>query len=415
MSKSNFSLLDTIYGPGTFETVPNGSSVTVNRTSQIPIQNEIINNASAAGYSVDGNGSLPYANVYGKGNFEVLGAPNSFVKSLATDPTYFNTINQASGGQFTNATFGSDPNVSLSSSFNPLNESANESSTISNPTFLKYPIRNEGNFDFLKITCLEYVPTGFANENTNVSLQEANKRITKSLGTVALPMQPGLSESNSVGWGEDRLNAIQIVGARLAGNAIENLSNLDPTTAATKFIEGLGAAGDQLLRDSGVTKAAIISYFAGQAVGANIFTRGTGQVINPNLELLFTGPNLRTFNYSYRLTPRDAAEANTIKSIIKFFKKNMAPKKTTTGIFLKTPNVFKLKYIFANGDQHPFLNNIKVCALTSFTVDYTPDGSYMTYGDGSMTSYQIGMQFNELDPIYHNDYDEGEGTQGMGY
>lgn len=415
MSKSNFSLLDKIYGVGTFETVPNGSSVTLNRTSQIKIPNEVVNKAASRGYSVDARGSLPFAEFYGKENYEILGAPDSFAKSLATDPTYFNTINQSVGGQFTNASFGVDPNTSLSSSFNPPNESANGSSTVSGPTFLRYPIRNEGNFDYMKITCLEYVSNQFVNDNPNASLQEANKRITKSLGTVALPMQPGISESNSVGWGEDRLNAIQIVGAKLAGNAIENLSNLDPRKAAEDFISGLGAAGDQLLRDSGVTKAAIISYFAGQAVGANIFTRGTGQVINPNLELLFTGPNLRTFNYSYRLTPRDAAEASAIKSIIKFFKKNMAPQKTTTGLFLQTPNVFKLKYIFANGDQHPFLNNIKTCALTSFTVDYTPDGSYMTYDDGSMTSYQIGMQFNELDPIYSNDYDEGEGTQGMGY
>ena len=39
----------------------------------------------------------------------------------------------------------------------------------------------------------------------------------------------------------------------------------------------------------------------------------------------------------------------------------------------------------------------------------------MTYKDGSMTSYTIDMQFNEIDPIYHDDYLEGEGSQGMGY
>ena len=159
----------------------------------------------------------------------------------------------------------------------------------------------------------------------------------------------------------------------------------------------------------------IKAYFAGQAVGANIFTRATGKVINPNLELLFRGPQLRTFNYNYRFTPRDDDEARVIRSIIRHFKKNMAVKKSNSGLFLQTPNVFELKYIYSSGGQHPFLNTIKKCALTNFNVDYTPDGSYMTYRDGSMTSYSVSMQFSELTPIYEDDYDKGPGKDGMGY
>ena len=153
MSKTNYSLLDTIYGPGTFESVPKGSSVTVNRTSKIPIQNEILTKAASAGYSVDSNGSLPYANIYGKGNYEILAATDSFSASLANDPTYFNTINQSVGGLFTNAEFAIDPNVNLSSSFTPTDANANQTTVTTDPTFLKYPIRNQGNFDFLKISC----------------------------------------------------------------------------------------------------------------------------------------------------------------------------------------------------------------------------------------------------------------------
>ena len=33
------------------------------------------------------------------------------------------------------------------------------------------------------------------------------------------------------------------------------------------------------------TRRAVAAYFAGQAVGANVFTRATGTVVNPNLEL----------------------------------------------------------------------------------------------------------------------------------
>ena len=90
----------------------------------------------------------------------------------------------------------------------------------------------------------------------------------------------------------------------------------------------------------------------------------------------------------------------------------MAPIRMDGRLFLKTPNVFKLKYIFKNGRQHPFLNKIKRCALMNMQVDYTPDGSYMTYDDGSMTSYNVTMTFGELNPIYQEDFDS---SNDMGF
>ena len=135
--------------------------------------------------------------------------------------------------------------------------------------------------------------------------------------------------------------------------------------------------------------------------------------MNNNLELMFSGPSLRTFNYNFRFTPRDPAEANEIRRIIKFFKKAMAPIRTEKKMFLESPHVFKLEYIFKNGGQHPFLNKMKTCACTSFNAVYAPDGSYMTYDDGSMTSYNVTMSFGELNPIYAEDIKED--SNDMGY
>ena len=135
--------------------------------------------------------------------------------------------------------------------------------------------------------------------------------------------------------------------------------------------------------------------------------------MNPNLELLFTGPNLRSFAYSFRFTPREDAEARMVKRIIKMFKAAMAPRRKGGQLFLESPHVFKLKYYFKNGQEHPFLNKIKTCALQSFNVQYAPDGSYMTYDDGSMTSYTVSMGFGELNPIYAEDNEED--TNDMGY
>ena len=43
--------------------------------------------------------------------------------------------------------------------------------------------------------------------------------------------------------------------------------------------------------------------------------------------------------------------------------------------------------------------------MTSFQTDYTPNGNYSTFRDGTMTQYKISMTFQELDPVFNDDYD----------
>ena len=49
--------------------------------------------------------------------------------------------------------------------------------------------------------------------------------------------------------------------------------------------------------------------------------------------------------------------------------------------------------------------------MTSFEVDYTPEGNYSTYKDGFMTSYMLSMSLKELEPVFSNDYDDIPGTE----
>jgi len=276
-----------------------------------------------------------------------------------------------------------------------------------------YPLNqtNDEDYDYFKIVCYAHQHSFIPGKNEGFIIPDMDDRKKEFKGRVRLPMQPGISESNQVGWAEEGLNPLQVAGANIG----MNLMGLD-FDGAMKALED---AGNQAGKD--INTQLIKSYFAGRAVGANLLGRATGQTINNNLEVLFNGPKLRTFNYQYRFTPREAEEAVMVKNIIRFFKKQMAPKRSTSRIFLKSPNVFKLKYTFKDGGSHPFLNNIKMCALSGFTVNYTPDGSYSTYsddgrGDGSMTSYDVGLSFQEITPIYNDDYwTDQEGREGTGF
>jgi len=279
----------------------------------------------------------------------------------------------------------------------------------------RYPInqKDSNDFDHFKITCYEHQP-GFlpsAKGRRGFIIDDIDDRKKVRKGVVSLPMQPSISEAMNVNWGSSELSPLQIMGANIA----MPLMSLDFQGA----IKQLVTSGNQAMGD--LNSDLIKAYFAGEAVGADLIGRGTGQAINNNVEVLFNGPELRSFNYTYRFTPREPKEAKEIKQIIRFFKKSMAPKRSASRIFLKSPNVFKLKYTFKDGGSHPFLNNIKMCALKSFNVDYTPDGSYSTYsddgeGDGSMTSYQVSLGFAEMTPIYNDDYwNDPEGREGTGF
>ena len=154
-------------------------------------------------------------------------------------------------------------------------------------------------------------------------------------------------------------------------------------------------------------------------VGANvspdqILARGTGEILNPNLELLFGGPTLRSFRFSFKMTPRNIDERNQVLNLIRCFKMNMAPKVkgvSIEGTMMKTPNVFELRYRSGNGD-HPFLNRFKQCFLENMSVNYTADGTYATYHDGTPVSMTLDLSFKEIEPIYDIDFDN---VGGVGY
>ena len=53
---------------------------------------------------------------------------------------------------------------------------------------------------------------------------------------------------------------------------------------------------------------------------------------------------------------------------------------------------------------------MKRTAITGFTVNYVPDGTYMTLPNKSMTAYEIRMSMQELDPIFDQDYTDLDGN-----
>ena len=66
------------------------------------------------------------------------------------------------------------------------------------------------------------------------------------------------------------------------------------------------------------------------------------------------------------------------------------------------------------GDAHPFLNAFKACALSNMTVNYSASGTYATYDDGTPVHMNMSLKFQELNPIYAEDYGD-DSLKGVGY
>ena len=266
--------------------------------------------------------------------------------------------------------------------------------------------------DVLKIDMLQYIASGFGTGQGGLGSGKGRDDLwtKKMIGSVTLPVPGGISDTNAVDWGSGTMNPIQAAAANIA-----------LTTLKDGLAKGADVAVDTLgkVKDAGPdVKKGIASLIAGSAtqIGKQALQRGEGMVLNPNMEVLFNGPQLRTFGFSFKLSPRSQKEAQTVVKIIKFFKQGMSPIRTKSNFYLKAPHTFRLKYLDrAGGDQQKYLNKFKECALQNATVQYTPDGNYNTFVDGVMTSYSLQLTFAELTPVFNDDYGNGSFDASIGY
>jgi hypothetical protein len=298
----------------------------------------------------------------------------------------------------------------------------------------RYPLKRlENNTDYVKIDAYKYeqprlnLPTegafSFAqNSSDNTYKSLGSKQIQ---GTVILPVPQSVpTNTQSTSWGEGKMGPAQTLALGIAQETVQG----------KEFFGSLGSslvAAALGIKDAATTslgQKTAQSFFASKAVESllgqdglfnDVLARNTGAVFNENIELLFRGLNLRApFQFAFDLAPRDADEARQIKDMVVFLKKAMAARKGTesgaaAGLFLKAPNVFKVQYM-SGGKPHPYLNKFKICALTDLALNFTGSNTYATYSDGTPVHMNLGMTFQELTPIYADDYPERNET-GVGY
>lgn len=295
---------------------------------------------------------------------------------------------------------------------------------------LRYPIKNIGpQDDYFKIQVIKYEPPdlkltgGFALRTTEEALQQSgNIKIPEA--TIILPMPANIQDNNAADWTSGSMNPIEGTLTTAASSAVLSRNVFGSLAKSVKNIglniEGAVSSGEGQKGIAASTAFAAVKAALGQGDINQIISRATGNVFNQNVELLFNGVTLRpAFQFSFDMVPRSKSESEMIKKIIRIFKQNMTPKKGTPsvaggGLFVKAPNVFKLEYM-SGGKIHPFLHRFKPCALTQMSVNYNGSAQYATYPDATPVHMQMTLQFQELSPIYAENYDNIPLEEGVGY
>ncbi len=307
-----------------------------------------------------------------------------------------------------------------------------------------YPLDINPTQDHMKITRYRYLRAD-VNLSKPQRVEKKNfKRIDvkgdstlggSPMGTILLPM-PKVVDTNGVEWGKSELNAsgLLAMGSAQMADSIFSLGGLIPSTSQKNLDQRAaqqeakknqergdlttGASGGVFQAGVNQTNVTIASLLTGQELDQDTFLARTGgHVLNPNAEMLFQGPVIRNFNFSFLMIARSEKEGKEIRSLIRFLKVGMAPKFRNT-TFLANPDVFSLEYKNGTGEDDILktVNRFSPggLALTNMSVDYSPNGYWSAYRDSQPVAVKMDLSFSELRPIYEGDQEDTD-EDSVGY
>ena len=328
-------------------------------------------------------------------------------------------------------------------------DSINYEDTGGLPKNLRYPYaRIEDGMDFLKIQIATYTPpdlnleallnvknpekdvtgdtatvsrgsgsfalTNATDSNTNVG--NGGRVLKRPKHTIFLPIPRQIQDANSVSYDSSKLDPLEAAGAAIIKQGIESPS----IGLVQRALGAIVGDGGEII---GENTDAIASAIAGRAIGAlggnvtanALIARGSGAILNPNLESLFQGVKLRQFPFTFEFFPRNPTEAEQVRLIIRVLKRSMAARNNGDkggGVFIKQPDIFQLQYM-KGSSEHPFLNKFLPMHLTDMKINYAASGTYSTFYDGTPSHMSVSCSFQEVNPVYQEDYDNA--GQGVGY
>jgi hypothetical protein len=277
-------------------------------------------------------------------------------------------------------------------------------------TLLNNVVNNSGINNYVNV-----LPNAtFGNDISPETSQILNNSITKIKGSsifsgattklttdaIALYMPDTLMFQHSQGYASADIG--KELGGKIMGslqsavNAFkENRTEANANAIKAAFRGAQAASGNAALSVGGK----LAEQLGKATVGENTTKLGMlailGGVSNPMLELIYTGPNFRSFSFTFDFYPRSEKEALEVQRIIERLRYHQAPRKLGGNLesFLEPPSQFDIKFYYA-GKENPNIPPItEDCVLKSINVNYAPSGfkTYEVPGRSEPSYGQTGM------------------------
>lgn len=244
----------------------------------------------------------------------------------------------------------------------------------------------------------------------SIDLSRKTKRIKS---TISLYMPDTVQQQFVHEFGEVSMTeALGMVGAidqgaKAIGTSVSGfIDRMSSGESAGEAFKGAGAPGGAALAELGGTIAEASGAFGGGIKDAILFSAGVA--LNPQVEILYQKTGHREFLFDFKMIPRNAAEADVIRKIIKQFKFHSAPELLagTSGRYFIPPADFDIKF-FYNGQENTNIHKISSCALMGIDVDYAAGGQWTTFTDGMPVEIKMQLRFKELELMHKGRIDEG--------
>lgn len=214
---------------------------------------------------------------------------------------------------------------------------------------------------------------------------EFSKPRKRLLSAIALHIPNNLSINYGVTYGEadTAIQELALRGVDIASATLESLSK-NPTT------KGGGTTSNDI-QSALAGIAQITSGDTGKLIG-----KLTSLAVNPKKEQIFEGVPFRSFSYTYDFYPRSEDESENVKRILDELKYHMHPNfKDNAGFLFQYPAEFDI-FFMHKGQENKFIHKHRSAVLESMAVNYSPNGQFSAFPNGSPTSYQATLNFKEV-------------------
>lgn len=243
------------------------------------------------------------------------------------------------------------------------------------------------------------------------------------VGEVMLPLYRGVQFGDGANYTSANLG---VLGAGI-NELISDQGGLDANKDVGNAVLGMVAnqvgqyGGEVLGAAIGAKTGGAGGFLLGAVVGDKAFEGLAGAVQSatrivsaPNKKTLFQDMNLRNFAFQFKMVAVDRNEAEEIKKILKFFRKNMYPEaiKFKSGnrqalpFAYRFPNVFDIDILNSKPDGYPAFK-IQRCYLTNVDTTFNQTATGGMFDGEYFVEVDVSLRFQEINVLERDLIEDG--------